>query len=80
MKFTRVATAIVIVYSALFLTLSLWARSVALPTGEGISPSERLEGIIPGGLLTLIVVWIALVTLAGAAWSWHLGKSGKPPR
>jgi hypothetical protein len=50
------------------------ARDVSLPTRGGISASEVLQGVVPGGISTLLIVWVALVILTVVAWLRHLRK------
>ena len=75
--FTRTITAVAVIYTALCLALLLWTRSVASPTGGGISPSELLEGLVPGGLFTVLALWVVLFLVAAGAWVWDWGNKRK---
>lgn len=68
--FARDITIIAVGYTILAIAILWWGRKVALPTNGGISPSEVVEGIIPGGLATLIYIWFALLFLTAWAWFW----------
>ena len=63
MKFKTIISIITAVYTTLGFTLLWYSRTVALPTHGGISPHEVVESIIPGGLETVLIIWIALMTL-----------------
>lgn len=61
-------TVVTLTYTVAGLSLMAWARSIALPTRGGISPSEVLEGIVPGGLNTMLMVWLVLALLTAVIW------------
>ena len=61
---TTVVTVVAVLASALLIE---WARHVALPTGRGISASEVLEDVVPGGLNALLLGCLALVLLTAGA-------------
>jgi hypothetical protein len=61
-------TMLTAIYTVAAIVLTAWARSIGLPTRGGISPSEVLEGVVPGGLTTLLVIWILLMLLTLAVW------------
>lgn len=66
--FAKVITLIALIYTVLAVALMRWADKVALPTRGGISPSEIIEGIIPGGVNTVVYLWFAFLFLT--AWAW----------
>ena len=51
-----------------FAVLMLYTARIADPTAGGISRSEVLEGIVPGDLNSLLIVWAALVFIAVLVW------------
>lgn len=66
--FKKGITAATIIYSLLLLALLVGGRAVAFPTEGGISPSEALEGMVPGGLATLLIFWLVLFCCTVGAW------------
>jgi hypothetical protein len=71
----RVAALLTVLYTTTAAALVGWARAVALPTRGGISASEVLDGVVPGGLTALLVVWVLLVCLTAAVWAEHLRRA-----
>lgn len=57
-----------VIYTIAVIALTMWARNTALPHLGGISASEVLEGVVPGGLTMLLPLWVLLVFLTAAAW------------
>jgi hypothetical protein len=70
-RIAKIITVIVAIFTVLCLGLLLWSRSVALPTKGGISPHEVVEGLIPGGVGTLLTLWIGLVLVAASIYVWY---------
>jgi len=64
----RIFTGFTLGYLILFLYLDWYARSIAKPTNGGISVSEVLEGIFPGGLIGLLSLFGILVFITLVTW------------
>lgn len=74
MKKFRIIAITTTVYTILVVALIFESRNIACPlspTCSGISPSEVLEGWIPGGLNTFVILWIALLLTTAIVWYWE---------
>lgn len=72
---TVCTTAGFVAYTVLGFGLDFLARRIALPTRGGISPSEVIEGIIPGGLSTLLFIWLLLLGWTILVWLVWSGRA-----
>lgn len=78
MRQTRMlVTAVWLIYTLIFLALNFQARRIALPTRGGISVSEVLEGWTPGGVTTLLALWMALLLMVLGVWGRHWIRRGR---
>ena len=59
----KLLTLLTLVYAALLVTILGWSKNIASQTMGGISASEVIEGTVPGGLVTLLVILILLLFL-----------------
>lgn len=67
--FTKILAVILVLYTVVVSSFILWVQRTAFSTKGGISPSELLQGWIPGGLFTLLVIWGILFLIVVWGWS-----------
>lgn len=72
--FTRAVSVAIAIYTVFAFVVMSWARYIALPTNGGISASEVVEGVIPGGLNTLLLGWVLLTFMIVGARVWELSQ------
>lgn len=70
-------TILTIFYAVLLVVVFQYSKTVADPTQGGISRSEVLEGIIPGGINTLLVFLVVFLALTFGSWVIYFAKPKK---